>query len=483
MRGPESTSEEIQAGEAAALRLAEGVPLREALDVGDPRAWLALDLGARVVRHGYRPEFIPAWEAAAPLPARLRLPGAFELLDEARLALVLCHRDGRLRERALGRAAGRPGLLALVVVRTTDWAEPVRHRARELLRAHLDAEAAVALAPLVLLLGRRDRGDFAVDLLGQVLRAAPPERLSPLLAHPDRAVRRFTYRLAVERGALSPVELARAAAEDADTVVQTLCTDAALAGGRTDDDVLALLLAARNPGVRSAGVTALRRAGRPEQAEAFLADRAAMVRACARYVVRQYGGDPAAWYRARCAGPRDEALPPGAVVGLAECGERADAVLLWPLVGHPVPGVRARAVAGLRLLDVAEARRLEPLLEDPAPGVVREVTAALLPSARSLDAGRLTGLLAAERPRHQRVAAFRLLDACGGLVRLRAAVASLDDPDEKLRHWAGQSVQAWTPSADVPAGAAEVGRLLDRARHLFSDHVLKRRKWGAGVRG
>jgi hypothetical protein len=206
-----------------------------------------------------------------------------------------------------------------------------------------------------------------------------------------------------------------------------------------------------------------------------------VVRACARYVVRQYGGDPAAWYRARCADPQDEALPPGAVAGIAECGERADAALLWPLLRHPAPAVRARAVAGLRLLDVAEARRLEPLLEDPAPGVVREATAALLPSARSLDAGRLTGLLAAERPRHQRVAAFRLLDARGGLVRLRTAVALLDDPDDKLRHWAGQSVQGWRPSADVPLGTAEVGELLDRARHLFSEYVLTRRKREAGV--
>jgi hypothetical protein len=92
--------------------------------------------------------------------------------------------------------------------------------------------------------------------------------------------------------------------------------------------------------------------------------------------------------------------------------------------------------------------------------------------------------LADGRPRHVRVAAFRLLDARGGLVRLRAAVALLDDPDAGLRHWAGQSVQGWHPTADVPAGAsAEAGELLDRGRHLFSEDVLRRRKREAGVQG
>ncbi|GAA3237027.1 hypothetical protein MTQ10_20950 [Streptomyces sp. XM83C] len=462
---------DVDAGRGAALRLVAGASLREVLDPGDPCAWLALDLGVRAPHHvlGYRTG-----------PVRPELSAG---TDEPGLALALCHRDGRTRGRALDLAAGRPSLLPLVAVRATDWAEPVRERAREVLSAGLDTDAAVLLAPLVLLLGRRDRGAFAVDLLARVLREAPTERLRALLGHTDHAVRRFAHRIAVEQGRLSPSELARAAAGDPDTVVKRMCADAAVSACGTEPAVLDVLLAARDPQVRSSGVTALRRAGLPERAEAFLTDRAAVVRACARYVVRQYGGDPAAWYRARCAGPHGGELSPGAVVGLAECGDRADAALLWPLVAHPVAAVRARAVAGLRLLDTADARRMEPLLEDAAPGVVREVTAALLPSARSLDPERLAGLLAADRPRHQRVAGFRLLEACGGLTRLRAAVALLDDPDGKLRTWAGQSVQGWHATSDVPLGTAEVGELLERAGHLFSDFVLARRKREAGLPG
>ncbi|MGV9347742.1 hypothetical protein ACWDSD_23565 [Streptomyces spiralis] len=450
--------EDIEGGEAAAERLAKGVPLRDALAVADPRAWLALDAGVREVDwYRYRPGHLPGprWEHAAPLPAD---PAS---LDEPRLALALCHRDGRMRERALRRAAAHPGLLPLMVIRAADWAEPVRERARGLLRPLLDADTSVALAPLILLVGRRERGAAAVGLLEEVLRTVPRERLAPLLGHADRTVRRFSHRLAIEAALLSPAELARTAARDEDAVVQTLCGEAALGAAAAnghgpdghspdedgpDEDVLALLLGARSPRVRAIGVTALRRAGRPDRAEGFLADRSALVRACARYVVRQHGTDPLPWYRRRCTEAEDPALPPGAAIGLAECGERADAALLWPLLAHPSPGVRARAVAGLRTLDVTDVRRLLPLLDDPAPGVVREATEALLPSARSLDEERLAAGLAADRPRHVRVASFRLLEACGGLVRLRAAVALLEDPDDRLRSWAGQSVQGRHPT-------------------------------------
>ncbi|MFE9174000.1 hypothetical protein ACFYNZ_31875 [Streptomyces kebangsaanensis] len=264
-------SGDFRGGEAAVVRLAGGVPLRAALTVADPLAWLALDICVRTV-DWYRPGSLPQWEHTAPLPA-----GAASF-DEPRLALALCHRDGRIRERAVRQAAAYPGLLPLLVIRASDWAEPARERARALLRDLLDVESAVALTPLTLLVGRRDRGDAAVGLLGEILRRSPRERLCALFGHADRDVRRFAYRLAVEERLLTPAELARTASRDEDAVVQTLCGEAAVAAGdpsmgAPDDDVLTPLLAARSPRVRAIGVTALRRAGRPAQGEEFLADR------------------------------------------------------------------------------------------------------------------------------------------------------------------------------------------------------------------
>ncbi|MFJ9866257.1 hypothetical protein [Streptomyces sp. NPDC101165] len=455
----------MREGTRVAQRLTEGSVLRDVIDTSDPSAWLWLDEQVRADEWYFPPYGVPEWEetpGGRSLTAALRAHGP---LTEGQLVLALCHRDGRIRHRALGRVAGRPALLPLVAVRCTDWAQPVRERARERLAEALDAETAARLAPLVRRLADRHRGDFALGLLGEVLRRAPAEQLAPLLVSPDRPVRRFAYGLAVEEGRLSPAELARAAARDDDAVVQNLCAEAALAAVEEKDAevVLGALLGARSPRARSAGVTALRRLERPGQAVGFLADRSALVRACARYVVRQHGTDPLPWYRDRCADPGDPALPPGAAIGLAECGTRADAALLWPLLDHPVPAVRARAVAGLRTLDVTDLPRMRRLLDDPAPGVVGEATLALLPSAGLLPEAWLAERLAAGRPHRVRVSAYRLLDAHGGVVRLRAAVALLGDADERLRTRAELTVRRvrWW-GAD-----AEVAELLDRARaHL-----------------
>ncbi|MFJ3444032.1 hypothetical protein ACIPM2_22980 [Streptomyces sp. NPDC086081] len=140
--------------------------------------------------------------------------------------------------------------------------------------------------------------------------------------------------------------------------------------------------------------------------------------------------------------------------------------MLRPLLAHPVPAVRARAVAGLRVLDVTDVERIRPLLDDPAPGVVREAAAALLPSAALLPEAWLTERLAPERPPQARLAAYRLLEARGGIVRLRAAVSLLGDPDARLRTRAARAVRGWYPPEvrEDEEGSA----LLARARHVFA---------------
>ncbi|MFE0516816.1 hypothetical protein [Streptomyces sp. NPDC058964] len=466
---------DVRGGAEAARRLAEGAALRDVVDAGDPDAWLGLDEGARR-DNWYSPYGVPVREGTDSERTLTAVLRTGERLTESQLALALCHRDGRIRHRALGLAAGHRELLPLVVLRCADWAPPVRERARKRLAEALDAENAVRLTPLMLRIGNRSRGDFAVAMVGDLLSRTPMERFAALLTGPDRAVRRFAHRLAVEDGRLSPAELARVAARDDDAVVQSLCAEAALAAvadGGAGEDVLEPLLAARSPRTRSAGVTALRRLGRPGRATGFLADPAGLVRACARYVVRQHGTDPLPWYRDRCAGPGDPALPPGAVIGLAECGSRADAALLWPLLDHQAAAVRARAVAGLRALDVTDVPRMRALLDDPAPGVVREATVALLPSAALLPEEWLAERLGVTRPRCVRVSAYRLLDARGGVVRLRAAVRALDDPDERLRTRAEQTVRRrWHHAPYATAAEAEVTALLAHGRGLLRSRTI-----------
>ncbi|WP_427761563.1 hypothetical protein [Streptomyces sp. DSM 41931] len=97
--------------------------MREVLGGAEAGDWLVLDAAVRGVAW-CRSRLLPEWEHTDPLPAELTH------LGESRLALALCHRDGRVREAAVRRSARCPGLLPLIVIRCADWAEPVRERAR-----------------------------------------------------------------------------------------------------------------------------------------------------------------------------------------------------------------------------------------------------------------------------------------------------------------------------------------------------------------
>ncbi|WP_411083481.1 hypothetical protein [Streptomyces sp. cmx-18-6] len=412
----------------AVVRVCRGASPAEVLDVTSAEAWVAFDAGVRNLDD--RPWLSPRPPEKPARPART-------LLDRLRgtalprtappppspppLAIALCHPDGRVREAALEEARTAPELRPLLVVRCSDWALPVRERARALL-AELPGSALLPLAELILLLSRRSRGEGARSLLERALREGPAADVVALTARRDRATYRLAYRIAVERGLLTPAELATTAATTGDVTLQDLCAEAAVAalperepdGHAVGDEAVAVLgrlLTARAARVRAAGVTALRRTGRHGEARPFLADRSAVVRACARYVLRQGGIDPLPVCRALCAEP---AARPGAAAGLGECGERgADADRLWALVEHPVPAVRLHAITGLRALDEVVRERLTPSLDDPSPAVVRAATGALLPEAAGIPEALLRERTAPERPRAVRVAAKRLLRAAG----------------------------------------------------------------------
>ncbi|WP_433548500.1 hypothetical protein ACQPZG_28140 [Streptomyces sp. CA-294286] len=359
------------------------------LTLRDPRAWVAFDLDTRAaLRWAWRP-----WdEAAGPAspassPRELAdtgqaLPGD---LPQQALATALCHPDGRVREAAVLRAAGAPGLLPLVAVRCTDWVAPVRTRALALLRTalpSLSVDAFCDVAAVVARTATRRHGEPARDLVEQRLRDAGGGFLTGCLDAPDRRVQRTAAQVAVERGVFAPLQLALFAATGCDVVVQDRFARAAavaLPAGAATGEVLDLLLGSRQPRVRATGVTALHRLGLPDRAAPFLTDRAPVVRACARWVLRRHGVDPAPRYRQLCAEPdRFDRTTAAAAAGLGECGERKrDGALLRPLLAHPLPQVRAHAVAGLRALDLTFANDLLPLLDDPSRAVVRAATRAL----------------------------------------------------------------------------------------------------------
>ncbi|THA80663.1 hypothetical protein [Streptomyces sp. A0592] len=433
-------------------------------------------------------------------------------------ALRLCHPRGWIREAAL---AEPDAPVELVAVLTTDGAAPVRDRARALiedaLRIHPEATLR-AVTPLVLRLGRRRRGDWVLERFEDALRrraaadtpwwhlpgpstapggtTAPGSAKAPggttarvlaeLLDCPDRRARQFAVRLALTGpGRADALECARRAAAEPDPATAALWTDAALAVPGSDGDaVIDALIGARIPAVRAAGVTALRRAGRAAEGISHLADASGLVRACARWLVGQDGGDAHGHYRWLVCDPAGPS--PYAVTGLAECGRGEDTDLLRTLVAHPVGPVRAAALAGLRRREaVVEDSVLLALLDDPAPSVAREATLGLLPAVRRLDPSYLAARVDVRGPLHVRRTAFRLLRARGGIHALRAAVALIDDWHPRTRATARAAVCAcqWHPAQfEGETDTAELAALLKRSAKLFDAYGLALRRSRLGLK-
>ncbi|WP_406181504.1 hypothetical protein [Streptomyces sp. NBC_01006] len=425
-----------------------------------------------------------------------------------RIEVRLCHPDGRIREAAL--LAPKPPL-PLVAIRCADWAPAVRERARQVLAGALATDPArtlIQLTPLVLCLARREQGRWARDLFEKALGAEDPV-LSPwwrparpgrwwrpardartmtgeqpdtvlgwLRRSGDLPTRRFATRITLDAGLFGVRELARRAGEERDPATARLWADAALAelaGDGPDDEAIDALLRGHIPMVRADGVTALRRAGRHAEAVGHLADRSGLVRACARWLVKQGGGDPYAHCRALVEDPAR--VSSYAVTGFAECARRSDAPLLRGLLDHPAGAVRAAAVAGLRALEATDVELLRPLLDDPSAAVAREASVSLAGVAARLPAEWLLERIAPDRPAHTRRAAYRVLHARGGVIGLRASVELLTDADPALRRIAAQRVQSlWSPDRPpaLPLRDPEVAALLDRCTGLFSEYVMGR---------
>ncbi|MFF3213866.1 hypothetical protein ACFYYB_24725 [Streptomyces sp. NPDC002886] len=487
-----SARQDAERGRAAAAALLDGAggPVTARLAGTGPEAWTAFDEEVRgLTAFSWRP----------PRGSRI----------EARL----CDRDGRVREAALSEERDLPP--QLVLIRCTDWAPPVRDRARRVLAglvARDPVAALVDLSPLIVRLGRREHGAWAVEQLEAALsgRHSPvtagwhpgrpfatwswkaltgeqcAEALARLAERADLPTRRFAARLTVAAGESGVRDLARRASSELDPATARLWTDAALlalATGGPDDAAVDALLGGRLPMVRASGVTALRGAGRADEAARHLADRSGLVRACARWLLSQDGGDPYASYLALVTAP--EQLSPYAVTGFSECAKRADAPLLRNLLDHPAGSVRAAAVAGLRRLESAtDEAVLIPLLDDPWPAVAREAGLSLSPAAGRLDHRHLADRIGPDRPAHVRRAAFRLLRVRGGIHELRAAVALTDDPDPGLRTLARALVRGWNWQATLrseEADRAELAELLGRSSHLFDAYELGLRRSRLGL--
>jgi hypothetical protein len=140
----------------------------------------------------------------------------------------------------------------------------------------------------------------------------------------------------------------------------------------------------------------------------------------------------------------------------------------WPGWRIRCPGGRAEAVRALRRLGVASPEVVGELLGDPAASVTRQATIALRPWAARLDPQRLRGLLAAAKPRHVRLAAYRLLRERDLWTRLLVDLDLVADACAALRNRARNDLGTWLTREAATAysrpPAAMAAALDDRLR-------------------
>ncbi|GHF60790.1 hypothetical protein GCM10017566_37670 [Amycolatopsis bartoniae] len=377
-------------------------------------------------------------------------------LQDRGLLFDACSPNGYRREAAVARIGGDRSLLPLLAVRAAGWVPQVRERSRrECLKVLFqDPMVALDLFPLAALLRRRlDGGWLAAQLEARI---AAPELLPLALASEDRVVRRAAY----ASGRASHEQLKKAL-RDPDLGIRLLAANALV--GSTDPEVRDLLRTSGTGALRALGIQ-----GDRDAAVAALADPSSIVRANAQWVLRRNGEDAAPHYRKR--------LPElGAVAGLGETGTASDVPLLLPVLADERPKVRAEAARALARL--GELRALVPLLEDPAPRVVRRVRRALRTDPYLVDEGTLLRLLERDRSPVQRGAAHALLCARNDWTRLVVDLRLLTAPDEPLADDAREDLDNWFrhESARLYRGpredqARELRQLLTRAESRIGPH-------------
>jgi len=368
------------------------------------------------------------------------------------VALASAHPDGRVRERAvrrilelLSRRSSPVELLPFLVLRTSDWARPVRDRSRAALAVLLHEapeQLLPGVVPIVVLTDQRRRGGFARQQVLAALLTLPGSGIfDQLLASPNARLRRFGLEASLPGRRLPLRTLVTITARDSDRRCRGLAAEAAVREAVWTEqlDLLRQLAASRYREVRVLALIGLIRSGRAAEAAEQLDDPSTLVRAVARDAIRRIGGDALGHYRTAV---QSAAVTPGTVAGLAETDRTPDANLLVPLLDHPQSPIRAAAVRGLRTLDSVPVERIVPLLRDPSTKVIREAAAALRSRIDQLPAGLADALLADRDRVAVRRAGYRLLHNADLIQRLRTSLTHAADPDPRLAKWAAGDAAA-----------------------------------------
>ena len=288
-------------------------------------------------------------------------------------ALLSMHRNGYLR--ATGLAAllqtGDPFALRFLVLRLDDIVEATRERAREALWDRLDRNAVdelIQLLPLLRATASRQRGG-ASGILRDAQRYLSRNafgRVAEAALVGARPVRREAVALLFADPVRALPILQEALGDRDPAVARQVAIFATIAPAPVRDVLLPLLEVSRDPAIRRRAVLT-RAHERHPYVERALTDPRASVRFTARAKLPGRA-------RAAClAALADPARLVGALGGLAELGDRADAAHALPFATHPDARIRAEAIRCLaRLAPEEHADVLRAAAGDLSARVRRE---------------------------------------------------------------------------------------------------------------
>jgi HEAT repeat protein len=422
------------------------------------------------------------------------------LLSVPLLAVAACDWNGYVRQAAIESLGRTEAVVALpfLVIRLNDWVPEVRAAAMAAVAPWMQPDRArelVTVLPLVARLEGQKRGSHAAflasvrSLLG---RPECQEALLECLAAPDRRVRRFALGVAVEVPGMELGRLFERALGDLDTSIR-LWAARAVSSRPADLSLMPVIdLMVRDhfmPVRREALRWHLRQDGdaRAAALEAALLDPHPSIAAEARYYLNESSPrDFAPFYRQALSFAEGGALV-AALTGLGETGAAADAALLRPFIGNPVPRTRASALRAFAKVSPNTSPDIFlTALSDTSPRVSsmarRVFPKSGLPRARV----HLTEVLERAEARHVRVNALRLLTRLDPWDALPLLVYAMAHSDPRVAQAAAYHLDRWFANSSryyaaptraqlsaIDQAIQEHGELLTDARRKFLLFILK----------
>lgn len=419
----------IVACHVAALRILEQV---------DDREWFSLDACVRefhVWRH---------------VPDGTRFAAAAEgPHPDLIMGLISGHPNGFERQAAVERLCAM-GAQALpwLLVRSVDWVEPVRVRARAGVRACLvdeNASRVIGLLPLIDRWRGFSRAHSLADEIEAFLLRQSDETLMTGLLFGDPRSRRYLLALLTRHGRATPGPLS-VLARSHDVVLRSMAADAIFADSSIDlDPIRAGFLDDPRGALRALALDYFARRDRARMHAELWAgvhDAHRRVREIAR---RHLGRGHDFLELARRALRGDEVPTVGAVRALEELGHPRDWELLVRALDGPT-GVAKAALPALKRLERNATRELRLMMVgDTRSGVSRVAARGLIHEVWASDAPHLDAFLASEHL-HVRRHALPLvarLPGWAGVLRL------IEEHEPALRDAASSALAGWFRTRQV----------------------------------